>query len=60
MMLDHHTRLGIAREHAHALRETMLASKRPRYSDGEARRGTTAQIYTFPRPGREVGRGATA
>lgn len=59
MMLDHHTRLSIAREHADHLRETMRASRRTRRSDDSGQR-VTARIYRFPKPEARLERDAAA
>jgi hypothetical protein len=62
MMIDHQTRLSIAREHHDMLRQSMLASKRPRRSD-EGDVPTTqqeARVYAFPKARTQTQRGAAA
>jgi len=60
MIIDHHTRLDIAREHADRLRETMLASRRKRRPDERSNERPTVQIFTLPRPVPRVERDAAA
>jgi hypothetical protein len=61
MMLDHQTRISIAKEHAEALRETMLATRRRRRRTDDSSDGhSTARVYTLPRPSAQVERDAAA
>jgi hypothetical protein len=62
MMIDHQTRLSIAREHHDALKQSMLASRRPRRSSEGNVSATheTARIYSFPKAQTQAQRGAAA
>src|SRR2546425_806097 len=62
MMIDHETRLSIARERHDLLRKSMLASRRKRrWGEGDVpATQETAHIYAFPKARTQAHRGAAA